>query len=134
VCQDSTLWELQWKVDIGNATIIKNNYSEQVKLIRLYLYNYCALVSLTLPKQACSGNTGTMNVNESTVLYLVCGKGSTSVSMSKDLFTCRPCFEDHVYMHHGDMTIQCPITFRNFVYVYHCKLCGTLHALMPLFM
>ena len=73
MCQDSTLWELQCKVDIGNATIIKNNYSEQVKLIRLYLYNYCALVSLTLPKQAYSGNTGTMNVNESTVLCLVCG-------------------------------------------------------------
>ena len=117
VSQDSTLWELQCKADIGNATIIKNNYCEQVKLIRLYLCNYCALVSLTLPKQAYSGNTGTTNVNESTVLCLLCGKGSTSVSMSKDHFTCRQRFEDHVYMHHGDMTIQCPITFRNFVYV-----------------
>ncbi len=76
MCQDSTLWELQCKkVDIGNATIIKNNFSEQVKLIRLYLYNYCELVSLTHPKQAYSGKTGMMIVNESTVLCHVCGKG-----------------------------------------------------------
>ena len=109
MCQDSTLWELQCRADIGNATIIKNNYSEQVKLIRLYLYNYCELVSLTCPKQPHSGNTGTMNVNESTLLCLVFGKGSTSVSMCKYHFTCRQCFEDHVYMHHSDMTIQCPI-------------------------
>ena len=71
VCQDSTLLELQCKADTGNATIIKNNYSEQVKLIRLYLYNYCELVSLTHPKKAYSGKTGMMNLNESTVLYLV---------------------------------------------------------------
>ena len=105
VCQDSTLWELQCRADKGNATIIKNNYSEQVKLIRLYLYNNCELVSLTRPKQPYSGNTGTMNVNESTLLCIVFGKGSTSVSNFKYHFTCRQCFEDHVYTHHGDMTI-----------------------------
>ena len=39
------------------------------------------LVSRTRPKQAYSGNTGTMNVNESKALCLVCGKDSTFVSM-----------------------------------------------------
>ena len=34
---------LQCKADVGNATVIENNYSEQMKLIKLYLYNYCAL-------------------------------------------------------------------------------------------
>ena len=67
------------------------------------------LVSRTRPKQAYSGNTGTMNVNESKALCLVCGKDSTFVSMCKDHFICQQCFEDHVYTHLGDETICCQI-------------------------
>jgi hypothetical protein len=67
------------------------------------------LVSRTRPKEAYSGNTGTMNVNESKALCLVCGKDSTFVSMCKDHFICQQCFEDHVYTHLGDETICCQI-------------------------
>ena len=35
--------ELQCKADVGNETIVEKNHSEQMELIKLYLYNYCAL-------------------------------------------------------------------------------------------
>ena len=42
-CTYSSVRELQCKADVGNATIVESNYSELMKLIKLYLYNYCAL-------------------------------------------------------------------------------------------
>jgi len=52
---------------------------------------------------------GTLSLNESAELCVLCAKRSTPVSICQNHSTCQQCFEDHVHMHLGDMTIQCPI-------------------------
>jgi len=61
------------------------------------------------PKGSCGARTGTTRLTDSTGICALCAKLSTYVSICKDHFTCQQCFEGHVHMHLGEMTIQCPI-------------------------
>ena len=56
--QKLTVWEFQeCKADVGYATIIEINYSEeQMKLIKLSFYNYCELYKLSLLNRQPSSN------------------------------------------------------------------------------
>ena len=60
------------------------------------------------PKASCGDKTGTSSVNESAERCELCGMLSTHVSICNDHFTCQQCFENHVFMHLGEMTIRCP--------------------------
>ena len=61
------------------------------------------------PTASCGGKMGTLSLNESAELCVLCAKRSTPVSICQNHSTCQQCFEDHVITHLGDMTIWCPI-------------------------
>jgi len=61
------------------------------------------------PTASCGGNMGRLSSNENAELCFLCAKLSTPVSICQNHSTCQQCFEDHVHMHLGEMTIQCPI-------------------------
>jgi hypothetical protein len=56
------MWEFQCKADLGDAKNFENNYSEQMKLIKLHLHNYSELYRLSLhSRQPLSNDSAIQN-------------------------------------------------------------------------